>query len=421
MSWVKRKKCTRYAVSVAVVFIFMAVLNYLMAFSDILSKSVVHFKLGGSIFLSASSDSNSTKRPAVSKSRKWTLVDIRKHFNNSFSGSEFQHLQPAGLHRILWFNMPPWMESHDFMSLCDYNNCEVTQDRNLIRNVSAVLFCVIHPGMGYTPPLGQRDPNQVWVFYGLEAPFNYHYSEYESQHWRNMLNWSMTYRSDSDVQEPYGVLQTLGKPKEKDYDKIFRGKTKMVIWVVSHCITHSKREDYVREMQKYISVDVFGMCGTKFTQELADLVKDYKFFLSFENSLCPDYVTEKFFKYFSYDLIQVVRGGVDYDKLLPNDTFINTAKFPDAKTVAQHLIDVGSDPTRFTHYLRRKDMYDAYTENFTYKNSMCELCRKLNHKQLYRNSYADIHEYVQKTRQCIQPYNISDIRRSDNATYKSRI
>ncbi len=39
------------------------------------------------------------------------------------------------------------------------------------------------------------------------------------------------------------------------------GKKKLVFWVVSNCHTHSRREDYVKIMQKYIDVDVYGACG----------------------------------------------------------------------------------------------------------------------------------------------------------------
>lgn len=343
------------------------------------------------------------------KPRKWALVDITKHFNNTLKKDT---TSSDKVHQILWFNKPHWIESHDFMSLCDYKNCEFSLDRKLIKNASAIIFCIIHPGMGHSPPVkdADRDPNQVWVVYGLEPPFNYYFSDYASPQWRNTLNWSITYRTDADVQEPYGMLQTRETVQPKDYEQIFRGKKKFAIWVVSHCNTQSRREDYVREMQNHVSVDIYGACGTRFREDIGALVKKYKFFLSFENSMCPDYVSEKVFRYFNHDVIQVVRGGADYDTLLPNDTFINTAKFPDIKTLTEYLTDVGSDQERYISYLRQKDVYKAHTESFTYKNSMCNLCRKLNSKNSYRNTYADIRQYIQETRQCIKPQQVSDIK-----------
>ena len=35
-------------------------------------------------------------------------------------------------------------------------------------------------------------------------------------------------------------------------------KPKHVAWLVSHCTTSSKREEYVAEMRKYIDVDIYG-------------------------------------------------------------------------------------------------------------------------------------------------------------------
>jgi hypothetical protein len=44
-------------------------------------------------------------------------------------------------------------------------------------------------------------------------------------------------------------------------------------------------------------------------------VERYYFYLAFENSLCKDYITEKFFDAMSRDVVPVVRGGGDYAKV----------------------------------------------------------------------------------------------------------
>ena len=61
----------------------------------------------------------------------------------------------------------------------------------------------------------------------------------------------------------------------------------------------SRREEYVKELQRYIPVDVFGDCGSlhckRGSPACAARMAHYKFYLAFENSLCTDYVTEKLF------------------------------------------------------------------------------------------------------------------------------
>lgn len=72
-----------------------------------------------------------------------------------------------------------------------------------------------------------------------------------------------------------------------------------VSWMVSHCETESRREDYVRELREHIQVDVYGGCGNlscpRSDQWISNpecyelLGQKYKFYLSFENTLCKDY------------------------------------------------------------------------------------------------------------------------------------
>ena len=76
------------------------------------------------------------------------------------------------------------------------------------------------------------------------------------------------YRRDSDIVAPYGqsaeyIRQFLINSKsQRELDEIISNKTKGVAWIVSNCQSKSGREQYVTELKKYISVDVYGKCGT---------------------------------------------------------------------------------------------------------------------------------------------------------------
>jgi hypothetical protein len=136
----------------------------------------------------------------------------------------------------------------------------------------------------------------------------------------NFFNWTMTYRWDSDMVGPYGYVKPIGSvplhPSEsqiKEYlssSKInyAKGKTKMAAWFVSNCKSKSSRNEMVKELQKYIDVEVYGECGTKVcSRNIEDecremAAKNYKFYMSLENSLCLDYVTEKYKSIKAFDV-----------------------------------------------------------------------------------------------------------------------
>jgi hypothetical protein len=64
----------------------------------------------------------------------------------------------------------------------------------------------------------------------------------------------MTYRKDSDIYAPYGFIsrkkfQNLNSSKRVAFSEI-----KQCAWIVSHCRTDSQRENYVKELIKYIEV-----------------------------------------------------------------------------------------------------------------------------------------------------------------------
>ena len=58
------------------------------------------------------------------------------------------------------------------------------------------------------------------------------------------------------------------------------------------------------------------------------LERDYKFYLSFENSICPDYVTEKFYNPLLFSTVPVVYGGADYEAVgAPPNSYIDVRNF----------------------------------------------------------------------------------------------
>ena len=319
------------------------------------------------------------------------------------------------LHTILWYNLPSWLpigRINELTRTCPVTNCEHTVDKKLLKSSSAIIFCISDCSALSRPPLNyyERPKNQVWVYFGLESP-----STKERLYkgltpsWRNSFNWSMSYQLDSDIVVPYGVLISNPFVENRNFSEIFRRKTKWAAWLVSKCDVPSLRDKFVDKLKKYgFPVDIYGRCGRRLTADPAKMISDdYKFYLSFENSMCKDYVTEKFFKYYRYDTIPVVRGGANYKKLLPDHTYIDTADFNSFQSLVNYLKSVGTNETLYTSYLRNMARYtsiDFIDNNLPY----CSLCNKLNNIDRYKKTYTQIPNNLQE---CYKP---DDIYRFDN-------
>jgi hypothetical protein len=129
---------------------------------------------------------------------------------------------------------------------------------------------------------------------------------------------------------------------------------------------------YVKKMSKYIDIDIYGKCG-KYTFDDNNL--------TFENSLCKEYTTEKLFSLFQEDfnIIPVVRGAPDIVSIVPSNTYISTSDFNSPKSLALYLSKVASNETFYLSFLKKKDRFGV-RDITLYNYGMCSLCRQLNNK-----------------------------------------
>ena len=196
--------------------------------------------------------------------------------------------------------------------------------------------------------------HQDYGHYIIEAPCWNGGSRYLDQY-EGKINLTINFRYDPDV--PVKSVKTY-KPDIPHDNKI-----KMAVWPVSHCLTLSHREDYVTELSRYIDVDIYGACGKRKcnknnqTSCMKQWERKYMFYLSFENCLCEDYITEKTFRPLNYEIIPVVLGGGNYSRDIPPDSVINAKDFNSPKDLADFLINLAADEQRYRSYFKWKTHY----------------------------------------------------------------
>lgn len=120
------------------------------------------------------------------------------------------------------------------------------------------------------------------------------------------------------------------------------------------------------------------------------LERRYKFYLSFENSYCTDYTTEKLFNVLKRNIVPIVYGGGNYSSVAPPHSVINVEDFENVESLANYLEYLGSNVTEYLRYFEwKKHYYISKSRNPT----VCKLCQMLNDPNEPSKSYEDINEW----------------------------
>ena len=258
---------------------------------------------------------------------------------------------------------------------CPVSNCFLTRDHAYLSGASALLF---HAHEAAALPT-HRDERQLYVFFLQESPDN------SNWYLERDYNLTMTYRADSDIRIPYGEFYKKRTAESSYRLKFpFAKKTRSVAWTVSNCYTPSKRERYVRELKRYIDVDVYGHCGgmpgcpkndRSCRQKMIPSM--YKFYLAFENSRCQDYVTEKLFQALSTEIVPIVYGGTNYSRDAPPHSVINVEHYSSPKELARYLKRLAANETEYNAYFEWKKTYDIRGRE-AMRKGFCKLCEIVN-------------------------------------------
>ena len=323
---------------------------------------------------------------------------------------DWGYRRPTGpVKTILLWNNPERIETSSFgfgwkafiKNNCPVSACQILTDRNELPfdQYDAVVMNMHVLNLTDLPEqFFNRSSHQRYVFMTQESPQSLHTN---ISAFANYFNWTMNFQSGSDIPLLYGRIRP--KPSApnstEDVEKMIRGthtwaknyaskKSRTIGWMVSHCTTPGLRESYIKELSNYIEVDIYGKCGNltcprnemhwlSEPQCYDMLAKNYKFYLSFENSVCTDYVTEKFFNILTKDLVPVVYGGANYSSLAPAHSFIDAMQFT-PRQLAEHLSHLAANDTLYNEFFWWKEHYEveAGVEQMA-RHGFCDLCKKL--------------------------------------------
>lgn len=181
--------------------------------------------------------------------------------------------------------------------------------------------------------------------------------------------------------------------------------------MVSNCFVRSNRQQYVEQLQKYVDVDIISsksVCGgrdlcPKGQEEhiCYDMIEnDYKFYLAFENAICRDYVTEKFFNAMARNVVPIVFGGANYSSIAPEHSYINALDYT-PKQLAELLVKIDANDGLYAEYFWWKPFYTVKNLYQTNKIALCQLCAALHNQPVTHHTHYGLQDWYKDGSHCI--------------------
>jgi hypothetical protein len=292
-----------------------------------------------------------------------------------------------------WFDKQFWFfdaEGASPFKGCVESRCIFTSSRSRFNESSIVLM--------HSRNLNERDlprfrfPNQNFMFFSMEAPGNARVTDPSG--YEGVFNSTATYMDTSAVRAKYGG--TLLRTVPEKIENYAYTKDKGVLWFVSNCETQSSRirQQFVNKLKQYINIDIYGLCGQpdpcNFDKAcLRELKSRYRFYLSLENSLCPDYITEKFWVALMNKMVPVVMGASleEYQRVAPPNSFIHVSQFSSARKLAEYLTFLTHDNDAYNNYMAWRQSYTIESDSYR-KHVACQLCSLAHEKGFHQEAFS---------------------------------
>lgn len=289
---------------------------------------------------------------------------------------------------LLWF----WPENRKFdfqdcKTLFKIDSCYLTDDRSLYSRAQAVLVYhgAIHDDLSNLPSL-PRGRFQRWIWFNMNPPNR----TQRIEGLQGLFNLTLSYRRDADIHVRW-KLTVKKNPKD---DFVLPKKKHMVCWIVDGDDLHKKSGksyDYYRELVKYIKVDVFDSSSDNFKGENFFLtISSCKFYLSFEDSIYRDYITEAFNGPLAAGTVPIVLGPTrrNYEDFAPGSSFVHVDDFSEPAKLAEHLLRLEKDNETYMRYFNWRRFYTAKhhptEEKHEFAHAICQACHYINIFKEYR-------------------------------------
>ena len=268
---------------------------------------------------------------------------------------------------IVWWT--PFTGVQRMEKACVEGTCIFTHSRTELNNSHTQAFVYYGTDIDWRDLPLPRQPHHLWALLHEESPKNNWILASEGG--ISVFNLTGTCSRYSDYPlstQFFHKLEWLERPVKVETSKKSSNGLGLVMYLQSDCDPPSDRDSYVEELMKYVTVDSYGKCLhnkdlpehlvdslTFNSQEVHDYVAKYKFSLAFENALCHDYITEKFWRPLYVGSVPIVMGSPTIKDWAPtNHSIIVADDFKSPKELAEYLHFLDQNDEEYEKFLEFK-------------------------------------------------------------------
>eukprot|EP01080_Neovahlkampfia_damariscottae_P003875 gene3875-7089_t len=261
---------------------------------------------------------------------------------------------------------------------CDVN-CIWTRDWNnkTLKYAADAFISPKYPVIDETIPFKKFCKNQKSVLFTGE---NLNKNDFKEKFDINIYS-----RSDGDAYVGYFGYNLLERPVKKKRNDI------LVSAYISNCDyrVSSDRLKIIKELKKYIKIDVFGKCfNVTEPKELMHLdyakrkienIANYKFHLAFENSKDNGYISEKIWQSFHAGTVPIYLGAPNIRNYLPKqNSALIVDEFPSIENLAEEIKRLGTNDKDYKDMFQwRQKVDDTFliVQDYDCLRSSCKVCQ----------------------------------------------
>ncbi|KAJ7335314.1 hypothetical protein JRQ81_013255 [Phrynocephalus forsythii] len=271
---------------------------------------------------------------------------------------------------LLWWS--PLTGERGRLGQCGQNTCFFTINRTYQRDPMTQAFLFYGTDFSVDVLPLPRQGHHDWALFHEESPKN-NYKLFQEPA-ITLFNHTATFSRHSHLPLTTQYLESIEALTSLKYVLSLQEKNTLrktlapLVYVQSDCDPPSDRDSYIKELMAYIEVDSYGAClhNRDLPEPLRDpasmdsdvfykVLAQYKFVLAFENAVCDDYITEKFWRPLKLGVVPVYYGSPSIEDWLPsNKSAILITGFSHPKDLARYIKVLDTDDKEYEAYLEWK-------------------------------------------------------------------